>query len=110
MKANKMLCDFCGINLDNKDYKKHYLIHMKAKFECPKCDKILVTKGTLKQHMEDVHNNNVKCDCCDKIFSKKANLTAHLRNLEGKAVKPDIPKEPQTCIHCGRTAVVQLCT
>ena len=42
MKANKMLCDFCGLNLDNKDYKKHYLIHMEAKFECPKCDKILV--------------------------------------------------------------------
>ena len=53
--------------------------------------------SNLNKHIKDVHSQKVKCECCDKIFANKDTMRAHLKNLEAKPVRPEIPKEEQTC-------------
>ena len=73
-----------------------------ATLDCPQCDKRCCTNMKLNKHITDVHSQKVKCECCDKIFTNKDTMRAHLKNLKAKPVRPEIPKEEQTCEECGK--------
>ena len=50
-------------------------------FNCNLCEKKFKLKGTLKKHLANIHDIDVKwhyCDLCEKKFKHKSQLKTHL--------------------------------
>ena len=57
---------------------------MKLKHHCDQCDYQVKQKGTLKVHIQSIHEGiSYPCDKCDFISNKKSSLKVHKRSHEG---------------------------
>ncbi len=66
---------------------------------CKQCNKIYVSKGNLKRHIDVKHNNiKYKCTQCDKIYSYKSDLVkhAHVQHLHTFEYKCNICNKTYT--------------
>lgn len=74
-------CKVCDKMISRNYYTLHMRLHMNAeKYPCPECDKLLVSKGSLRKHMF-IHKEPVelKCDVCPKIYRRTQKLLVHRR-------------------------------
>ena len=62
----------------------------KEKFHCKNCSKIFCTKGYLKQHINDVHENPERFMC--KKCGRKFNVKLTWQNHQKKTHVKDHPK------------------
>ncbi|KAH8351176.1 hypothetical protein KR084_008977 [Drosophila pseudotakahashii] len=80
----KLLCNQCGLCFPTAaQLTSHYRTHLPAKVKsdnsCPHCEKRFTTPGTLKRHIEGVHQQ-IKpyvCDLCGKSFNYITGLKDH---------------------------------
>ena len=75
------------------------LVNKDGKLACSKCEKLFVTKATLKRHMQ-LHTGHYKfyCDVCRKGFSDVTNYNDHKRNHKGLKYH---------CDYCGKPFVAK---
>ena len=68
----------------------------KQPVKCEFCDKIFSQKGSLKRHMETVHQKLKphKCEECGEAFSRKYSLKIHMATVHLKS-------KPHKCDECG---------
>merc|ERR1719266_1913098 len=70
-------------------------VHVERKFECENCEQKFKTKGTLKEHISQIHeksSESVKtvqiCQYCKEVFKSKTQRYNHIRKVH-KPFDPD---------------------
>lgn len=89
-----LLCDKCGMTLDQRiDWKNHMRLHAK-KFKCDTCGRLLRSARKLREHQR-VHSGVLPylCSQCGRAFHSQTLLTTHLRIHTGE--------RPYSCKYCG---------
>ena len=77
----KVDCEECGKTLRDKQVLKNHMINIHTEempFKCDKCDKCFKQAGNMKQH-QLLHSNvkNFTCNACEKKFKHKGDLKRH---------------------------------
>ncbi|XP_017052799.1 zinc finger protein 25 [Drosophila ficusphila] len=79
----KFSCEFCHKVFKNHSRMvKHRSIHLtnRPHFRCSQCDRIYLTKHSLKNHVVSKHRQSgVHCDTCGKVFAIPKALEIHKR-------------------------------
>lgn len=81
------ICKLCFVQFPSgKDLKVHLDKH--EVYKCPRCDKSLLNKNTLKFHLKICGNDDSKklsffCDICKKGYARKNGLRTHLKTEHG---------------------------
>ncbi|XP_070502445.1 zinc finger protein 25-like [Chironomus tepperi] len=70
-----------------------------GKVECTECFKLFVSTGTLRMHIQTVHNavRGYICNVCPQTFKQVAHLKDHVRNIHKE------PYKPYSCSVCNQT-------
>ena len=90
------MCDICGrfYTSSYSLYKHRKVVHLNDyKFQCNVCNKRLLTKENLANHMLQ-HNQTYTCKECDKVFASKRYLAQHKTTHTGV--------KPYPCPTCGK--------
>ena len=85
-------CELCDKTIEQSAYKNHIDTVHKNKYKvnspCQICPKILASAGSLKRHIEQVHEKEIFfCDTCDKAFTHKHTLQTHKKNIHEESKK-----------------------
>ena len=88
------------------------------KFVCEKCEKVYKTKGGLKNHTINEHQNGhkkVECDICHNFFKSPITLKVHIQSIHEKSsqLNPSVylkkkikaiheKKRFHKCAYCGK--------
>ena len=69
-----------------------------ASFPCESCNKVFTLNGSLKRHIQCIHEKNrpFKCSACEKTFKLKNYLKRHFSSVHEN-------KRPHKCIICKKT-------
>lgn len=95
-------CDVCEFRASTKvNLASHVLTHTGEKpYKCDYCVKRFARYNRCRQHMMQVHTNNISqvstrppqtkiphtCDVCEKVFTRAAELTRHMLSHEGEVL------------------------
>ncbi len=93
-KKKAFKCEICGNGFTQKGSLKTHIqtIHEGQNFTCF-CGKVFTQKGNLKKHIQTIHEGQNFTCFCGKVFTEKGSLTRHkLSAHEGKRFK---------CERCG---------
>ena len=84
-------------NIEFKKSKKSW--QYGSSHDCEHCGKSFPQSGTLRRHINDVHEGirNYKCHLCDQKFAQKSSLSGHLLTIH--KIKPE-NKTIYKCSHC----------
>ena len=117
----KQICSVCGKTFSSKYNVHRHMIEqhnamqqLSENFECYKCEKVFLTKGSLGRHLQGVHrerfsqfenpidkaenantSSGYKCYICDSVFTRNKTLQEH-QNQHNK-------ESSQTCEQCGKS-------
>ncbi|ELU12691.1 hypothetical protein CAPTEDRAFT_226185 [Capitella teleta] len=123
-------CDICDRSFGSySGFMAHKVMHDESRdyegFDCPKCDAVLLTKGSFNRHLKVVHSDVRRfiCEVCNSAFKSRKDLNNHcLIHLKEKQFKCSICAlpcrsaeslrvhmlrhsawKPYTCRLCGKT-------
>ena len=75
-------CQICKKQIKDGNFRKHMSYHEDTKkYQCNLCEKVFSSKGTLKQHGIDVHNEiRLECEICKKTVVN-GYFEKHMRDM-----------------------------
>lgn len=78
----KFKCHICWRTFENDDCLRDHIenVHNQEKFECKICSKSYKTKYKLQHHINGVHNKQYKCEKCYRYFGDPYGLNFHIDN------------------------------
>ncbi|XP_035781534.1 centrosome-associated zinc finger protein CP190-like [Anopheles albimanus] len=91
------ICEHCGWRAEtrNPHLVYHWLVEhglkSPVKFPtCSECDHVAMTNATLKQHMEEAHQQERQlCIYCNKVFEKELDLYYHMKEQHRERARSD---------------------
>ncbi|XP_037923367.1 zinc finger protein 37-like isoform X1 [Hermetia illucens] len=86
-------CNMCGKRFRVHSHMAyHRFSHFGKKFECPVCRRKYTSPGTLKTHIQCVHEKTMRYECsiCNKFFTRKYYLNRHIENHSKDRNKDEI--------------------
>ena len=92
-------CEFCCLqrsNVNSRQFKEHYNIHLGQEFNCELCDKKFPSKQKLQNHIRFAHGVKLECKVCHVTFSNNQNLNRHHKTKHLSEVMTYL------CEHCNK--------
>lgn len=94
------LCDHCGLTFKNRVFYAKHCAKLRDKPTCYLCWSAFDEDAQLKQHMHDVHVDDLPflCELCNRRFVTLRQLHEHIKSRHAKI-------RPFKCNYCAHTAV-----